>query len=60
MLLLISSEMILYSGIALMVCAIIQAIFCAVLFSLTGKKIRKKLMTEYGENRLKVKKSKGE
>ncbi|MBQ3517389.1 MAG: hypothetical protein IJ397_08190 [Lachnospiraceae bacterium] len=60
MLLLISSEMILYSGIALMVCAIILAIFCAVLFSLTGKKIRKKLMAEYGENRLKVKKSKGE
>ena len=60
MLLLISSEMILYSGIALMVCAIILAIFCAVLFLLTGKKIRKKLMAEYGENRLKVKKSKGE
>lgn len=60
MLLLISSEIILYGGITLMVCAIILAVFCAVLFSLTGKKIRKKLTAEYGENRLKVKKSKGE
>ncbi len=60
MLLLISSENLLYGGIALMVCAIILAVFCAVLFSLTGKKIRKKLVAEYGENRLKVKKSKGE
>lgn len=60
MLLLISSEIILYGGIALMVCAIILAVFFAVLFSVSGKKIRMKLVAEYGENRLKVKKSKGE
>ena len=60
MLLFFSSEELLYGGIALMVCAILLAVFFAVLFYVTGKKIRKKLVAEYGENRLKVKKSKGE
>lgn len=49
------SEMLLYGGIAVMALAGVLAVLCVIVFTLTGRKIRRKLRQEYGEIRGKQK-----
>ncbi len=44
-----SSEIIMYIGIAVMIAAIVSAVICAVVFHITGKNLKQKLIKEYGE-----------
>lgn len=46
-----ASEWFLYGGIGIMVLAILLMVTCIVIFTLTGKKVRKKLNEEYGKPR---------
>ncbi len=43
------SELLLYGGIGIMALATVLAATCILIFSLTGKKLRKKLEKEYGK-----------
>lgn len=43
------SELLLYGGIAVMAAAALAAVLGAVVFRVTGKKLKKKLTEEYGE-----------
>ena len=43
------SELFFYGGIALMVAAGILAVLCIVIFTCTGRKLKKKLEQEYGK-----------
>lgn len=43
------SEWFLYGGIAAMAAAVILAILCIIVFSVTGKRLKKKLEQEYGK-----------
>lgn len=45
----VSCELIFYGGIAVTVAACVLALICAVIFALTGKKLRKRLEEEYGK-----------
>ncbi len=49
------SEMLFYGGIAVMASAGILAVLSMIIFTLTGKKLRRKLEQEYGEIRGKQK-----
>ncbi|MBR1476551.1 MAG: hypothetical protein IJ608_01125 [Lachnospiraceae bacterium] len=42
-------EKFIYGGISLMVLAIVLAVLCIIVFSITGKRIKKRLTKEYGE-----------
>lgn len=43
------SELLLYGGIGIMTLAAVLGVICILIFSLTGKKLRKKLEKEYGK-----------
>lgn len=43
------SEILCYGGLAVMAASVAAALLCAVIFSITGKKLKEKLMQEYGE-----------
>lgn len=43
------SELLFYGGLAIMVIAVLLAMVCAVLFRLSGRRLKKKLEQEYGE-----------
>lgn len=45
------SELLLFSGIALMAVTVLLAVLSIITFALTGRQIRKKLQQEYGEIR---------
>ena len=46
-----SSEWMLYGGIAVMLMAVVLALLCGVIFTITGKKLNKKLDKEYGKRK---------
>ncbi|MBR1702565.1 MAG: hypothetical protein IJ716_11490 [Lachnospiraceae bacterium] len=43
------TELFFYGGIATMVTAVVLAILCIIIFSVTGKQIRRKLEQDYGK-----------
>lgn len=43
------SEMLFYGGIAIMAAAAVLTVACVVLFTITGRRIRKRLEQEYGK-----------
>lgn len=45
------SELLFYWGIALMVMAVLVAVICIVLFRCSGKRLKKRLEKEYGNDR---------
>jgi len=47
-----SSEIIFYGGIMIMAAASALAVICAVLFTITGKRLKKRLEQEYGKPRI--------
>lgn len=47
-----SSEIIFYGGIIIMIAACVLAVICAVVFTFTGKQIKKRLEQEYGKPRI--------
>ncbi len=49
---LLSSELIFYSGIAVMAVSGVLAVLCAVVFRFTGKRLRHRLEQEYGKPRV--------
>lgn len=46
---LLTCENLFYGGIAAMAAAVLMAVLCIVVFCITGKRIKKKLIREYGE-----------
>ncbi len=46
---LLTSENLFYGGIAAMAAAVLMTVLCIVVFCITGKRIKKKLIREYGE-----------
>ena len=46
---LLTSEILFYGGIAAMAAAVLMTVLCIVVFCITGKRIKKKLIREYGE-----------
>lgn len=49
------SEVLFYGGIAVMSVAVVLALLCIIVFTLSGRRIRRKLEQEYGEIRGKQK-----
>lgn len=49
------SEVLFYGGIAVMSAAVVLALLCVIVFTLSGRRIRRKLEQEYGEVRGKQK-----
>ncbi|MBQ7774505.1 MAG: hypothetical protein IJ379_01160 [Lachnospiraceae bacterium] len=43
------SELLFYGGIGIMIAAVLLAVICIVIFSLTGRKLKKKLEKEFGK-----------
>lgn len=52
MLHLTQSEIFLYCGIAMLAFAVVSAITCIIIFTVTGKQIRQKLEQEYGKKHI--------
>ncbi len=47
----LNCEMLFYCGIAVMAAAAVLTVVCLVLFHVTGRKIKKKLTAEFGEEK---------
>lgn len=47
-----SSEIIFYGGIAVMAAAGVLSVICAIVFLMTGKRLKKRLEQEYGKPRI--------
>lgn len=47
-----SSEIIFYSGIMVMAAACVLAVICVAVFTVTGKRLKKRLEQEYGKPRI--------
>lgn len=52
MLHLTQGEIFLYCGVAALVFAVVSAIVCIIIFTVTGKKIRQKLEQDYGKKHI--------
>lgn len=46
-----NSELLFYGGIALMIAAAVLCVFAVVIFTISGRRLRKKLEQEYGKRR---------
>lgn len=44
-----NGQMLMYGGIGLLAASVITAVICTVIFSITGKKIKKELEDDYGK-----------